>query len=101
MKKILIIGIVAGVVLGFGLAANAQTMTNTNTNTMMDSTRNPSMDNCSVCGMKTTANTKYKTTYKGKEVRFCSAACEKEFKKNPDKYMKKIEDMEKSGSSMQ
>jgi YHS domain-containing protein len=31
------------------------------------------------------------TDYQGKRVYFCCAACVPEFKKNPDKYLKKLE----------
>jgi YHS domain len=30
--------------------------------------------------------------YKGQEIKFCCASCPKKFKKNPDKYLKEIQD---------
>jgi YHS domain-containing protein len=32
--------------------------------------------------------------YKGREIKFCCKDCIKDFKKNPDKYVKKIEEAE-------
>ncbi|HEY1171758.1 MAG TPA: TRASH domain-containing protein [Verrucomicrobiae bacterium] len=33
----------------------------------------------------------YVIQHQGKEVKLCCKSCEKDFKKNPDKYLKKIE----------
>jgi len=45
-----------------------------------------------VCGMKIEPENAYsKIDYEGQTVYFCSMHCEEEFKKNPKKYMRKIE----------
>jgi len=37
----------------------------------------------------------YLFTYKDREIKFCCKDCVKDFKKDPDKYIKKIEEAEK------
>jgi len=37
----------------------------------------------------------YVTKIKGREVQLCCEGCEKDLKKNPDKYLKKLDDAEK------
>ena len=34
--------------------------------------------------------------YKGQEMKFCCNGCVKDFKKNPDKYLKKLAEAEKA-----
>ena len=42
-----------------------------------------------VCGMEVDpSKTQFKTVYKGVVYYFCSAACKKEFEKNPEEYLK-------------
>ncbi len=36
----------------------------------------------------------YVYEYKGREIKFCCKGCVKDFNKNPDKYLKKIEEAE-------
>jgi YHS domain-containing protein len=40
-----------------------------------------------VCRMEV-QNTKFKSTYKGKQYEFCSSNCKETFDKSPDKYAK-------------
>ncbi len=40
-----------------------------------------------ICGMEV-QNTKFKSTYKGKQYAFCSGNCKVTFDKSPDKYAK-------------
>ena len=39
--------------------------------------------------------------YEGREVQFCCPSCEKEFKKDPAKYLKKIDDAVKKAAATQ
>ena len=36
--------------------------------------------------------------YKGREVQFCCSNCQKDFDKNPDKYLKKLDEAEKKAA---
>ncbi|MCX5709141.1 MAG: YHS domain-containing protein [Candidatus Omnitrophica bacterium] len=47
---------------------------------------------CPVTGEKIDEKTKVTYEYKGKIYNFCCAACPEEFKKDPEKYIKKIEE---------
>jgi len=38
----------------------------------------------------------YVLKYKGREVHLCCGSCEKDFKKDPTKYLKKLDDAEKA-----
>lgn len=37
------------------------------------------------------------TNYMGREIKFCCPDCVKDFRKDPDKYMKKLQEAEKQG----
>ena len=51
---------------------------------------------CAVSGEKLDSMGKpYLFTYKDREIKFCCKDCVKDFKKDPDKYIKKIEEAEK------
>lgn len=50
---------------------------------------------CPVSGEKIDEKTKAAYEYKGKIYNFCCPACIDEFKKDPEKYIKKIEEQEK------
>lgn len=39
----------------------------------------------------------YVFVHEGREIKLCCESCKKDFKKNPAKFMKKIEDAEKAG----
>ena len=41
----------------------------------------------------------YVFNYEGREIKLCCKSCEKDFKKDPAKYVKKIEDAEKAAKS--
>ena len=47
---------------------------------------------CPVTGEKINENTKVTYEYQGKIYNFCCAGCLDEFKKDPEKYIKKIEE---------
>lgn len=47
---------------------------------------------CPVMGGEIAKDTPYTAEYKGKKVGFCCAGCVPAFKKNPDKYMKEIQE---------
>jgi YHS domain-containing protein len=47
---------------------------------------------CPVSGEKIDAKTKVTYNYQGKVYNFCRASCVEEFKKAPEKYIKKIEE---------
>ncbi|MDP2941920.1 MAG: YHS domain-containing protein [Candidatus Omnitrophota bacterium] len=55
---------------------------------------------CPVMGEKINEKTKATYEYKGKIYNFCCPACIDEFKKNPEKYIKKIEAEKKKEDSM-
>lgn len=40
----------------------------------------------------------YVFTYEGREIKLCCNSCEKDFKKDPAKFLKKIEEAEKKGA---
>ena len=46
---------------------------------------------CPVMGGAVDKDAPYKTEYKGKTIGFCCPGCVEEFKKNPEKYMAKLE----------
>jgi len=53
------------------------------------------MDTCVVSGEKLGEMGKpYVHEYKGREIKFCCKDCLKDFNKDPDKYIKKIEEAE-------
>jgi YHS domain-containing protein len=56
------------------------------------------LDYCIVSGEKLggSMGKPYTITYKGREIKFCCAGCEGVFKKDPAKYIKKIEEAEKA-----
>jgi YHS domain-containing protein len=71
------------------------------TNTAASSTTNKAavkpypLDYCLVSGDKIGAMGKpIVTVFQGQEIKFCCPDCPPEFKKNPDKYMKKLKDAE-------
>jgi YHS domain-containing protein len=47
-------------------------------------------EKCPVMGFK--PSEKFYVDYKGKRIFFCCASCPDQFKKDPDKYMKKLEE---------
>ncbi|RJP29840.1 MAG: YHS domain-containing protein [Candidatus Omnitrophota bacterium] len=51
---------------------------------------------CPVSGEKIIEEFKATYEYKGKIYNFCCASCVEEFKKDPEKYIKKIEEEEKA-----
>jgi YHS domain-containing protein len=54
------------------------------------------LDTCVVSGEKLDSMGKpYVIKYKGREVQLCCDGCEKDFKKDPAKYLKKLDDAEK------
>jgi YHS domain-containing protein len=54
------------------------------------------LDTCVVSGEKLDSMGKpYVLKYKGREVQLCCDGCEKDFKKDPAKYLKKLDDAEK------
>jgi YHS domain-containing protein len=53
-------------------------------------------DTCPVMGGPVDKNTPYQTSYRGKKVGFCCAQCVSEFRKDPERYLKKL-DTDQSG----
>lgn len=49
----------------------------------------PTQKNCPVMGYP--INTQYHVEHQGKQVYFCCSACPDEFKKDPAKYLKKLD----------
>lgn len=57
------------------------------------------LDTCLVSGEKLGGMGKaYVFTYEGREIRFCCKGCMKDFKKEPAKYLKKLDDAEKAAA---
>jgi len=53
------------------------------------------IDTCSVSGEKLGEMGKpFVTEYKGREIKFCCKSCVKDFNKDPEKYVKKLEQAE-------
>ncbi len=50
---------------------------------------------CPVSGEPVSKDTNFTYTYKGTVYRFCCPPCIEEFKKDPEKYIKRMEDREK------
>jgi YHS domain-containing protein len=50
---------------------------------------------CPVMGDRVDENTPHKVVHRGKRIGLCCSGCVPEFKKNPDRYMRKLEKMEK------
>ncbi len=73
-KALLSIALAGAVLLWVGMAAEA---------------KGPNQVKCPVMG--SSINKKIYTDYKGKRIYFCCPPCVQDFKKNPEKYMKKIE----------
>jgi YHS domain-containing protein len=57
-------------------------------------------DTCLVDGMKLgSMGDPYVFVYQGQEIKFCCSSCKPEFLKDPDKYMKKIQDAEAAANN--
>ena len=56
---------------------------------------------CPVSGQKIDEKTKVKYSYQGKTYNFCCASCVDDFKKDHQKYIKKIEEEKLQGKSKQ
>ena len=74
------------------------------TNTPSSSTNAPvkpyPLDYCLVSGDKIGEMGKpVVTNYHGQEIKFCCPDCVKDFKKDPAKYIKKLQDAEKQGAA--
>lgn len=99
MKKLIKFGLVAicatAVVVSTINLANAA-----DTGASKEKVKPYTLDYCVVSGEKLggSMGKPHTITYKGREIKFCCPGCEKVFKKDPDKYIKKIEEAEKSKS---
>lgn len=88
MKNLLIIALVA-------LGASSSFATDKKDEKKKDSYP---LDTCVVSGEKLEGMGKsHSIKYKGQEVRFCCKPCEKDFNKEPEKYLQKIKDAQKAG----
>lgn len=56
---------------------------------------------CPVSGQKIDEKTKVTYNYKGETYNFCCASCIDDFDKNPEKYIKKLEEEKEQGTSKQ
>ncbi|MDD4953497.1 MAG: YHS domain-containing protein [Candidatus Omnitrophica bacterium] len=94
MKKILFVVIVSGVLfMASAQAVKAQNVSEA-TKTGVDASKPQDVGNkmCPVTGLKIDEKTKATYEYKGKIYNFCCAMCIDEFKKDPEKYIKKVEE---------
>ena len=48
------------------------------------------LDTCLVSGEKLEGDKVFRFVHEGQEVKLCCKSCQKDFKKEPDKYMKKL-----------
>ena len=77
-KAIVVVAVVVGLVVGgYALAADS-------------SGKGGPQTTCPVMGGKIDKNVY--TDYQGKRIYFCCSGCPDDFKKDPDKYMKKLEE---------
>ncbi len=77
---------------------NAPSSTTTNTAAENAKSKPYPFDTCLIDGMKLgSMGDPYVFVYQGQEIKFCCADCKPVFLKDPDKYMKKIQDAETAG----
>jgi len=104
MKRKLILGVlIAGLffVTGYPLWLNAENV-KTNTPVTLDKkAKEVGNKICPVMGEKINKQSKATYEYQGKIYNFCCAGCIEEFKRNPGKYIKKIEAEKKAESNSQ
>lgn len=91
MKKLLITSLLAGAVLAGSLTATAA-------DKKSDKKKSDyPLKTCVVSGEKLGEMGKpYVIKHDGREVQLCCKSCEKDFKKDPAKYMKKLDEAEKA-----
>jgi YHS domain-containing protein len=97
MKTLKSIGsmVMLGAICAGALAAFAA---DTNTTKTTEKLKPYTLDYCVVSGEKLGEMGKpVVTNYNGQEIKFCCKDCVKDFDKKPAKYLKKIEEAEKSG----
>jgi YHS domain-containing protein len=102
IKMIVVLSVVAAVAFIIGGAACSHASKEptlasaTNNATAADAKPKPyPFDTCLVDGMKLgSMGDPYVFAYQGQEIKFCCPDCKPEFLKDPDKYMKKIQDAE-------
>jgi YHS domain-containing protein len=102
MKMIVVLSVVAAVAFIIGGAACSRASKEptpasaTNSATAKDAKPYP-FDTCLVDGMKLgSMGDPYVFVYQGQEIKFCCPDCKPEFLKDPEKYMKKIQDAQAS-----
>jgi YHS domain-containing protein len=102
MKMIVVLSVVAAVAFIIGGVACSHASKEptpasaTNNATAADVKPKPyPFDTCLVDGMKLgSMGDPYVFVYQGQEIKFCCAGCKPDFLKDPEKYMKKIQDAE-------
>lgn len=95
MLKKMLVSLIAGVfLLGVGVFAYAQTQGADIKATASETVNAEEAGNkiCPVSGDKINEETKAIYEYEGKIYNFCCPACIEEFKNNPQKYIKKVEE---------
>ncbi len=100
MKLIVVLSVVAAVAFIIGGAACSHaskepTPTSATNNAAAADAKPKSypLDICLVDGMKLgSMGDPYLFVYQGQEIKFCCSGCKPDFLKDPDKYMKKIQD---------
>jgi YHS domain-containing protein len=101
-KMIFVLSVVAAMAFIIGGAACShspkESVPSSATNNAVAEDAKPKLypfDTCLVDGMKLgSMGDPYVFVYQGQEIKFCCPDCKPEFLKDPDKYMKKIQDAE-------
>ena len=99
-KKLLAILIAGAFIFSLAIPAFAQetSQTGAKEETVAKKAENVGNKICPVSGEKINEKIKATYEYKGKIYNFCCAMCIDEFKKDPEKYIKKVEEELKSGA---
>ena len=99
-KKLLVILVVGVFIYSIAIPAFAQETGQAGANEKTAEKKAVNVGNkiCPVTGEKINENTKVTYEYQGKIYNFCCAGCPDEFKKDPEKYIKKIEEEKQAES---
>ena len=98
MKRLMIVSIILFLAMGLIFITGVAQAQSENKQTMQEAV-NAGNKICPVSQEKIDEQTKATYEYKGKVYNFCCVACIEEFKKDPQKYIQKVEEELKSDSA--